>query len=272
MAALRLLEMERHALLMYTSCGWFFADISGLESLQVIKYAARALQLGQHFTAESLEPPFLKILERAVSNLPKEGNGLHHLPEAHQDHGGGLPQGGQPVGDFLASKTGHASAPAHIYHYRAEAMDLEEKPRLALIRRRAPAPDLGRLSPARATPWHSSPPIWEVTSTAPRCSSILLPRRFLTLRDEFFRVLESTPEDLIPLMVRRLGGDFYYGVHDIFQEEKLQVFQDLLRPNREEAAELVAHSFEEIRPLLKALATEGLPMPRLSHAPWGKSP
>ncbi len=72
-------------------------------------------------------------------------------------------------------------------------------------------------------------------------------------------------------MVRRLGEN-YYSIHDIFQEEKLQVFQDLLRPNREEAAELIAHNFEETRPLLKAMATEGLPMPRLYRRPGRNHP
>jgi hypothetical protein len=91
------------------------------------------------------------------------------------------------------------------------------------------------------------------------------PQEFLTLRDEFFRVLAATPEDLIPLMVRRLG-ETYYSIHDIFQEEKLQVFHDLLRPNQEAALDLVVHSFEESRPLLKAMATEGLPLPRLFGA------
>jgi hypothetical protein len=66
-------------------------------------------------------------------------------------------------------------------------------------------------------------------------------------------------------MVRRLG-ETYYSIHDIFQEEKLQVFHDLLRPHREEAVELVAHSFEEAQPLLKAMAVEGLPLPRLHRA------
>jgi hypothetical protein len=37
--------MQRHALLMFTSCGWFFDELSGLETVQVIQYAARALQL-----------------------------------------------------------------------------------------------------------------------------------------------------------------------------------------------------------------------------------
>jgi hypothetical protein len=92
-----------------------------------------------------------------------------------------------------------------------------------------------------------------------------VPQEFLTLRDEFFRVLEETPEDLIPLMVRRLG-ETYYSIHDIFQEEKLQVFEDLLRPNREEAMEAIAHNFGEPRPLLKAMASEGLPLPRLYRA------
>jgi len=85
------------------------------------------------------------------------------------------------------------------------------------------------------------------------------------LREEFFRVLEEAPEDLIPLMVRRLG-ETYYSIHDIFQEEKLQVFQDLLRPNQKEAMEAIAHSFGETRPLLKAMAVEGLPLPRLYRA------
>ena len=40
---LKLLEMQRHALLMYTSCGWFFADLSGLETIQILQYAARAI-------------------------------------------------------------------------------------------------------------------------------------------------------------------------------------------------------------------------------------
>jgi alpha-amylase/alpha-mannosidase (GH57 family) len=74
-AALRLLEMQRHAMLMYTSCGWFFDDLSGIETVQVIQYAARALQLAEPFFKRSLEPRFLELLERAQSNVPEHGNG-----------------------------------------------------------------------------------------------------------------------------------------------------------------------------------------------------
>ena len=45
--ARELMEMQRHAQLMYTSCGWFFDDISGIETVQIIAYAARVLQLAR---------------------------------------------------------------------------------------------------------------------------------------------------------------------------------------------------------------------------------
>ena len=73
--ALRLLEMQRHAMLMYTGCGWFFDEISGLETVQVIQYAARALQLAHVLSRENLEPGFLDILEQAKSNIPENQNG-----------------------------------------------------------------------------------------------------------------------------------------------------------------------------------------------------
>jgi alpha-amylase/alpha-mannosidase (GH57 family) len=66
--ALRLLEMQRHAMLMYTSCGWFFDELSGIETVQVIKYAARALQLAEEFGGR-FEDEFTRRLGAAKSNL-----------------------------------------------------------------------------------------------------------------------------------------------------------------------------------------------------------
>jgi alpha-amylase/alpha-mannosidase (GH57 family) len=73
--AWKLLEMQRHALLMYTSCGWFFDDISGVEAVQVLEYAARALQLAQELFGVSLQEEFLSRLERAPGNLEEYRNG-----------------------------------------------------------------------------------------------------------------------------------------------------------------------------------------------------
>jgi alpha-amylase/alpha-mannosidase (GH57 family) len=71
----KLLDMERHALMMYTSCGWFFDDIGGLEARQVLRYAGRAIQLAEEVFKTSLEPGFLERLESASSNDPRLGNG-----------------------------------------------------------------------------------------------------------------------------------------------------------------------------------------------------
>jgi alpha-amylase/alpha-mannosidase (GH57 family) len=64
---LTLLEMQRHRMLMYTSCGWFFDDISGIEALQILKYASRVLQLASHFEP-ALEASFRAELAQARSN------------------------------------------------------------------------------------------------------------------------------------------------------------------------------------------------------------
>ena len=69
-----LLELERNALRMFTSCGWFFDDIAGIEALQVLRYAARAIELAGP-SAERLEAGLLQRLAHAESNDPAAGSG-----------------------------------------------------------------------------------------------------------------------------------------------------------------------------------------------------
>ena len=73
--ALRLLEMQRHLMLMYTSCGWFFNELSGIETLQVLQYAARALSFAERVTGQPLEEDFLRRLQEAKSNRPEYADG-----------------------------------------------------------------------------------------------------------------------------------------------------------------------------------------------------
>ena len=73
--AMELLEIQRQSLLMYTSCGWFFAEISGIETVQIMKYAARAMQLASKFSPKNLEEHFLNILSEAKSNIAEHGTG-----------------------------------------------------------------------------------------------------------------------------------------------------------------------------------------------------
>ena len=72
---LKLLELQRHLMLMYTSCGWFFDELTGLETVQILQYAARALQLARESLGCDLEQDFLFRLEAASSNIAEFGNG-----------------------------------------------------------------------------------------------------------------------------------------------------------------------------------------------------
>jgi len=92
---LRLLALQRNALRMYTSCGWFFDDVAGLEARQVIRYAARAIELAEQLFGEPLEGRFLEMLKDARGNSPElpdgaavyeryvSSPGLRHAP--HQE-------------------------------------------------------------------------------------------------------------------------------------------------------------------------------------------
>ncbi|MFZ5644317.1 MAG: DUF3536 domain-containing protein [Bacillota bacterium] len=67
---LEMLEMQRYAMLMFTSCGWFFDDISGIETIQILQYAGRVIQLARELSGKSLEDHFLAIISEAKSNDP----------------------------------------------------------------------------------------------------------------------------------------------------------------------------------------------------------
>ena len=98
---LELLELERHTQLMYTSCGWFFDEISGIETVQIIAYAGRVLQLAAKLfgaPGAELEDKFLAILDRAKSNIPEIGSGA----EVYRRYISGMKIGLEAVGAHYA--------------------------------------------------------------------------------------------------------------------------------------------------------------------------
>ncbi|HEY0081626.1 MAG TPA: DUF3536 domain-containing protein [Pyrinomonadaceae bacterium] len=80
--ALTLLELQRSSLLMFTSCGWFFDDISGIETVQVLKYAARAMDFMAELGLPDPREGFLARLAEAESNVAKHGSGADIFRES----------------------------------------------------------------------------------------------------------------------------------------------------------------------------------------------
>ncbi|HNV85454.1 MAG TPA: DUF3536 domain-containing protein [Candidatus Omnitrophota bacterium] len=74
-SSLKLLELQRHAMLMFTSCGWFFDEISGIETVQILQYAGRAIQLAEELFGDSIEKQFLEKLSFAKSNISYRRDG-----------------------------------------------------------------------------------------------------------------------------------------------------------------------------------------------------
>ena len=70
---LQLLEMQKLSMYMYTSCGWFFNDISGIETIQILQYADKAIHYASYFSKKKLESGFLQILDKGWSNLGMTG-------------------------------------------------------------------------------------------------------------------------------------------------------------------------------------------------------
>src|SRR6185503_996438 len=70
-----LLEMQRSALLMFASCGWFFSDLAGIETIQLMRYAARVMDLQAELGLDPPEKKFLELMSEAKSNKPEKGTG-----------------------------------------------------------------------------------------------------------------------------------------------------------------------------------------------------
>lgn len=121
---LKLLEMQRNAMLMYTSCGWFFADISGIEAVQNLKYALRAIQLAKDLGGMDIEERFLVQLMKANSNLPIYNNGLGVYKKLVLPAMATLEK---ITAQFSILLLFHPQLSENFYHYRIEIKDIVKK-------------------------------------------------------------------------------------------------------------------------------------------------
>jgi hypothetical protein len=121
---LELLEMQRNAMLMYTSCGWFFDELSGIETVQILRYAARVCELAERHGSGPLEPEFVERLAAARSNLERYRDGRGVWQECVAPSRVGLAK----VAAHWACATviaGHVEPAAPVYSYDVVPRDQE---------------------------------------------------------------------------------------------------------------------------------------------------
>jgi len=119
--ARRLLELERNRLLMYTSCGWFFDEISAIEPAQILRYAAMALQYMNDLGGGRLEDEFTRRLAAAPSNIPEMRDGAEVYRHLIRPTAVNL---GRVVTHYaITGSLEEHPADTRIYAYRVERLD-----------------------------------------------------------------------------------------------------------------------------------------------------
>jgi alpha-amylase/alpha-mannosidase (GH57 family) len=126
--ALRLLEIQQDAMLMFTSCGWFFDEISGLETVQCLNYAARAMVLARQFRRD-LEPAFVETLAEAPSNIARYSNGAGVWNQIVRPTMVDLDRVLAHHAISLIYRSGDEETPKRVYSYDLEVLEQEIRSR-----------------------------------------------------------------------------------------------------------------------------------------------
>ena len=254
---LKLLEIQRHALQMYTSCGWFFNDLSGIETIIVLQHASRAVQLAEEWTGGEVEAKFVRHLSEAKSNLPEVGKGDQVYQRLVK------PKWVTPervVNHFaITSLLDSGDGEKQIFSYRVERIHYEK------MERKSNLLVVGQL---------------RITSEI-----IPEPREFLfgliSSKKEVFRtwVLErkeglefsnfkekaqesfGTGDKEITQVLTSLLGNLTFTLRDTFKEERQVIFQKLIQKEFDEHCQVYADLFDRTKQTVEVLSREGLEIP-----------
>jgi alpha-amylase/alpha-mannosidase (GH57 family) len=261
--ALKLLELQRHAMLMYTSCGWFFDELSGIETVQVIQFAGRAVQLAQELLGDSLESQFLERLAEAKSNLPEHGNGRQIYEKFVRPAMLDWERFGAHYA--VSSLFENYAEQVKIYCYTANREDyqLSESGRAKLA--------VGRVRLTSNITHESCVLSFGVLHLGDHNVNSGV-RKFLG--DESYReIVRETKEpfqradfaEVIRLMDRRFG-QANYSVRSLFRDEQRRILNTILAGSLHEADALYRQIYETRAPMMRFITDLHIPLPKAFHA------
>jgi alpha-amylase/alpha-mannosidase (GH57 family) len=260
--ALKLLELERQLQLMYTSCGWFFSDVSGIETVQVLRYSGRAVQLARDvFPAEteSLEREFLELLSRAKSNRPEMGS-ARELYERNV----------KPSQATFESLAAHYAISglfepypekARLYCYNVERADSLSRQAGKMRLLSGTARITSRITSASASLVYAVLHLGGHTVTAgvKRLTDPASGRELGRALEEPFE--KGDPQRVLRLIDREFGPETY-DLKSLFGDEQRRALGSLLRTTLEEAEAALGQLYEHHGATIRFLADLGVPPPR----------
>jgi alpha-amylase/alpha-mannosidase (GH57 family) len=254
---LRLLEAQKHALQMYTSCGWFFNDLSGIETIIVLQHASRAIQLAEEWMGAEIEAKFVQHLSEAKSNFPEMGSGDQIYQRLVK------PKWVTPekvVNHFaITSLLDRGDGEKQIFSYRVEKIHYEkmEKEENWLV-----------IGQVRVNSEIIPEPREFLFGLIPSMKGVfrswVLEKKegldFSTLKEKAQEILERKEEEMEKVLTS-LWGSLFFTLQDAFKEERQAILQKLIQKEFNEHCQIYADLFDKTKKAVEALSREGLEIP-----------
>ena len=255
----KLMELQRHAMLMYTSCGWFFDDMSGIETVQVIQYAGRVLQLAEQLFSEPLESQFLERLALAKSNIGEYGDGASIFRKYVKPSIVDLEKVGAHY--CISSLFAPYGERTDIFSYAVKRLDYHTreagKMRMALGHARFTS---------KVTQESEILTFWVVHFGDHNVAGGVRP---FGSAESYEDLLEDIAEAFarvdIPEVVRLLDrrfADKTYSLRSLFRDEQRRILKSILAATLAEAETVYLQLYEHHAALMRFVASLGTPMPR----------
>ena len=257
--ALKLMEIQRHAMLMYTSCGWFFDDISGIEAVQVLQFAGRVVQFAEEVFGTSMEIQFTSRLAAAKSNIPEQGTGAEIYERSVR-----------PAKVDWEKLTAHYAVSALFENYPRETAiycyDASREDQQVFTAGRAKLA-FGRVR-LTSTITRESARLYfgvlhlgdhNITGGVGHFADESSYRAAIDGAVEPFRRADLTAA---LRMMERHFGDSNYSLRSLFRDQQRSVLAKILGANLAEAASLYRQIYEPRAPLMRFLTDLKIPLPK----------
>jgi alpha-amylase/alpha-mannosidase (GH57 family) len=258
---LKLLEMQRHAMLMYTSCGWFFDDLSGIETVQVLQYAGRAIQLAREvFNESNLEQAFLQRVEPARSNLAEYGSGRDIYEKFVRPAAVDLVNVGAHYAISSLFQRRGGIAPTYCYSVaRLDHHSFESgRARLAV----GEALISSRITEESTCVTFGVLHFGDINLTAgviPRCAR----ERYVSLIDQSSGSFVKFDLPRTVRLLDRYFGEMTYSLKSLFRDEQRRIVNTITNSILRDAEGAYRQIYDQHAPLIRFLFDLNLPLPRV---------
>jgi alpha-amylase/alpha-mannosidase (GH57 family) len=261
---LKLLEIQRHAMLIFTSDGWFFDDISNVETVQVVQYAARAIQLHRDVTGADLEPAFIAKLAAAKSNVPAYKDGARVFDRFVRPSIIDFPRLAAHYGvSSLFEEYPQAVKIAH-YEASAETCDRESRGRKKLA--------LGRVRLKSEITWEERTISYAVLHGGGQdltagIREAVPDDRFRDMCAEIQAAFGRDDMTKVLALIDRHFGDHSYSLWHLFKDERRKVVSAILQDNLRALDADYRRIFETNRPIMETMVRIQIPLPETLLGP-----